>query len=222
MGDDASTPRVSWSGAALLALVACEGNSTTVFPPGLAPLDPVNMAPLPAATATDPHPETISFVSGSTSDYAWVDARAYVHASLSVTWAAMRTPDVCVDRRKVSSWTTDTGVESGYLYSYVIHNVVTNPITVDFDITWRQDVANGTADNPTVVAAAYQKTAGTDYITTLAGSVVATSIDDQTTELDFIEHLDAFGSGPDVAQSYVNDYYNSIVATVHGQPLPTY
>lgn len=205
---------------------ACGGNEMTVFPAGLTPIDPVDLATLPAATAADPHPETISFVSGMTTDqpenYAWVHGRGYVHASVANAWLALQSPPVCVDRRKVSSWSVTNNVETGYDVSFAIHNTVNSTITVMFDITWRQSAVNGTASNPNVVAASFQKTNGTTYIDLLAGTVLLTRIDDQTTEIDVEEHLAALGSGPDVAQSYLTDLYNSLVAQVHGQPLPTY
>src|SRR5262249_38698697 len=142
---------------------ACAGNHATRFPPGLKTLGD-NAAEFPAAVQDDAHPETITVVTGETDDYVWVQAKAYVHASLATTWEAMRTPEVCVDRRHVSSWKVTENVESGYDYSFVIHNTFDNVITIEEDLTWRQSHFEGSLEAPDAVIAAYQKTNGSDYI----------------------------------------------------------
>ena len=202
-------------------LFAC-GSHVTTFPPGLEPLEATNTAPLPAAVAGDEHPETINFVTGVTPDYYWVHGRAYVHASIVAVWSAMHDPETCVDRRKVAMWTTTPITDPMYDVSFLIHNVVHDALTLEFDVTWRESVVDGPRDNPNVVSARFQKTDGTDIISLLAGSAIATRIDDQTTQLDFIEHLQSLGGSVDIPRSYLADYYASIVARAHGRPLPTY
>jgi hypothetical protein len=161
-------------------------------------------------------------VSGSTSSYDWVDGAAYVHASLSAVWAAMQDPNVCADRRQVSSYTVTTDDEPDYDVSFVIHNTVNQTITVQFDNSWRQDATMGTKEQPLQVIAAYQKTAGTTFIGLMAGSFVAQQLDDGNTSLELVEHLQAFEQGASTAQQTLTDFYASILASVKGQPLPTY
>jgi predicted small lipoprotein YifL len=204
----------------LMALPACGPEKPLVFPDGLTPLDEVNEAPAPG---NENHfPEEIVTVSGITPEYGWVHARAFVHAPLAATWAAMHDPDVSVDRRAVSEWTIEHDVETGYDFSYRVHNIVHDLITIDFDITWRHGVVQGSPSAPTVVAARYQKTAGSSVISLLTGSVIARRVDDRITAIEFIEHLRALATGPDIAERFIRDYYASIVARVHGRPLPTY
>ncbi len=209
----------------VLAAAAC-GSHPTVFPPGLEPLEATNTATLPPATATDPHPEAIVFTTGitrtSTADTFWVHGRAYVQASLDQVWAAARDVEVCVDRRKVASWTTMPIADPMYDVSFLVHNVVMATLTLEFDVTWRQSAVDGPRDHPNVVAFRFQKTNGTDIIGMLEGSVVVTRIDDHTTQMDFIEHLQSLGGSVDIPRSYLADFYASIVARVHGRPLPTY
>ena len=213
--------RILGLAALMSASIGC-GSHPTTFPPGLEPLEATNTAPLPAATSGDAHPETIVFVTGVTPDWYWVHGHAYVHASLRDTWAAMHDPETCVDRRKVAMWTNTPITDPMYDFSYLIHNVVHDTLTLEFDVTWRQSAVDGPRDNPNVVAARFQKTDGTDIISLLEGSVVATRIDDTTTQLDFIEHLQSLGGSVDIPRSYLADYYASIVARAHGRPLPTY
>ena len=215
-------PLLTLAVAGLLAGAGCFGNSTDPFPPGLAPLDPTNLAAWPPATATDPHPETVQLVSGRQPSHAWAHGAGFVHAPIDQVWKAMRDPMVCADRRRITRFDSAADVETGYDYSYRIHNVVESVITVEFDNTWRQSAIEGTKDAPIRVAAAYQKTQGTDFITLLAGSFQVRRLDDGTTSLELMEHLQAEGQGADTAEGTLRDYFASIVARVHGQPLPTY
>jgi hypothetical protein len=205
----------------VFALAACNGNHATTFPPGLRTLGD-NAAAFPAAVMGDAHPEAISVVTGETDDYVWVDAKAYVHASIQSTWEAMRTPEVCVDRRHVASWTVTQNVESGYDYSFRIHNVFDNIVTLEEDLTWRQSHIEGSLEDPATVVAVYQKTNGSDFISRDAASFVARSVDVTTTSLELIGQLNAVDSGISDEESYIRDYYASIAAKVHGRPLPTY
>jgi hypothetical protein len=208
--------------ALLAAAPSCKGNSSTTFPDGLEPLDAVNQAHDPAPLAGDAHPEALQTATGDTDDYSWAHGRGYVHASLTDTWAAMRDPDTCVDRRSVDEWTHADTVDPKYRYAFSIHNVVHSVVTVEFDVTWREDVAEGTVDAPSVVAARWQKVYGTNYITLMGGSIIARRVDDATTELELVEHLNASGKGSDTAETTMRDWYGSVVAKVHGRALPTY
>lgn len=193
----------------------------TSFPAGLSPLGD-NAAEFPEGEAGDAHPETISVVTGETKDYVWVEAKAYVHASIASTWEAMRTPEVCVDRRHVATWTVTENVEQGYDYSFLIHNTINNVITLEEDLTWRQSHIEGSLEDPDTVVAVYQKTNGSDFISLDAASFIARKVDSTTTSLELVGQLNAVGSGIPDEESYIRDYYASIVARVHGQPLPTY
>lgn len=203
-------------------MASCAGNTASDFPPGLAPLDSSNQATGPAAKPGDPYPEDVTTTTGETDDYSWADCKGYVHADIVTTFAAMHAKDVCVDRRKVDEWSIVEGVEPEYLYSELVHNTVHSIVTVNFDMTWRFGVTEGTVDAPTTVAGRYMKTYGTTYINLLAGSIIARKIDDNTTELELIEHLAGQGQGPGTAESLIRDYFWSVVAAAHGQPLPTY
>lgn len=202
-------------------MAACFGNEPTVFPPGLEPLDPENVAPPPVGTESDPYPEMTRIVQSSSSAYEWLHARAYVHANLADTWRALARGDVVADRRR-GEWSVRDNVETGFDVSFLVHNVVHDLITIEFDITWREQAVKGTRDAPEVVAIRYQKTWGTSAIDLIAGSIIAQEVADGVTELQFIEHFSAIGSGEEDIRNYNRDLHASIVATVHGQPLPVW
>ena len=205
-----------------LALAGCFGNEVTPFPPGLEPLEAINKAPAPKPLEGDPYPETIRWVGSSTEAYEWVHAKAFVHAPIARTWQALQQTDVDVDRRAVSEWSMTPDVEEGFDVSYKIHNIVHEFLTVEFDITWRHGVIDGSRDEPEVVAIRFQKTWGTTFIEILRGSIVLRRVDDNTTSLEMIEHINAAMSGEDKISNYVRDLHASTVAWVHDRPLPTY
>jgi len=212
-------------GAVLLALLltACFGDERTKFPEGLEPLEE-STAPAPDPTDSEEFPETLVLVDGHRDGFAFVHGHAFVHASLADTWSAMRTPQACVDARAVDRWSIiEVPLEEPYDFTYKVHNEVDDVITVEFDITWRHGAVEGTVDAPELVVANYQKTWGTTFIDILRGSVVATAVDDQTTEITFVEHLKGSAdAGTMEIRSYLRDYYANILALSHGDPLPEY
>lgn len=214
--------RTSLGLAALL--IGCFGEEETPFPPGLEPLEEENLATLPPAQEDEPYPEELVMVRDFAADASErtpsVHARGYVRASVHDTWEALRDPDVGADRRVFSAWTVTEDVEPEYDYSYVIHSVITNVITVEYDVTWRHGVVVGTLAAPTVAAARYQKTAGSTAITDLRGSVVLYEVEPGVTEVQIIEYLNAVASNHRNIESFLRDMFAELVIRAHGGELP--
>ena len=202
--------RLGWGLTLLCA--GCFGNEKTTFPAGLEPLE--DCIAEPPASQDEPYPEDISFARG-TNPLDWVHARAFVHAPIARTWEALRDIDVCVDNGRVDQWSVTYDVEEGYDYSYRIHNVSDDIITVEFDITWRHGAVEGPLDDPDLVAIRYQKTNGTEFIDLLTGSILLHEIDEGITELEMVEHLDAAAAGTAEIEAYFNDIFGDTVAFVH-------
>src|SRR5262249_49093113 len=143
------------------------------YPPGLEPLEP-NLAPDPQPEGDDMFPERIVFFRADAMDLRpttpAVHARAFVHAPVSAVWAAMQNGDVTADRKAITSWTTQPLNDPMYDVSYVTHIVVVNVITVEYELTWRQSMVEGTDEAPTRVLIGWQKTWGSTAIPTLQGS----------------------------------------------------
>jgi len=219
MRDDARTIPLLLVAALPTAGSGCLGSSETEFPAGLEPLDEVG-APWPGGDGE--HPETLSTAHGSTDDYDWVHARGYVHAPLAEVYPALRVPEVNVNRRQVDEWSVTWDVEDGYDHSYALDLVVHDIITIEYRITWRHGLIEGTDDAPLLTAARYQKTDGTDVIRLKEGSVVATEVEDGLTGLELVERMDSLRSDHDTIESYLRDMYADLLAVAHGEPLPTY
>ncbi len=207
---------------ALIALSSgCFGNEETIFPPGLEPLEDTT-APLPDGTPTDPYPEMLNLVTGETPEYHFAHAHGYVAAPLETVYEALSTPDVCTDFRQTSRHTVDLDVEPEYDRSFVIHYEVDQFITIGFDVTWRHGIVEGPNDRPDITAHTFQKTYGTTFISLMRGSIVARRVDDTTTELELVEHINAASGGSDNIAQFLRDYYANVVAISHGLPLPMY
>lgn len=189
---------------------------------GVAPLESTNMASAPEAISGDAHPETIHIVTGQSTDYAWAHGHGFVHASVAQTWTALSEPGACVDRRRVTEWMVEQQNSSGFPVGFRIHNIVRSAVTVEFDTTWRGANTQGSRESPVTVNTRWEKTDGSEFITLLQGSAVLRRLDDQTTEIELIEHLNALGQDATQASQTIGDLYASVVARAHDLPLPTY
>lgn len=199
----------------------CGGDEATTFPPGLQPFEAVTV-PLPPATASDPRPEVFVTRVGEGADYEWAQGRGYVHAPLARVYEALRDPDVTTDRRRVSEYTVTSNSEPEYPFSYRVHNVVHDLVTLEFDMSWRLGPNDGSEAAPTAVSAIYQKTIGSTFIDVLRGDIVARQVDASTTDIEMVRHIRSSGAGGPEAAIYLQDVYNNVLARVRGQPLPRF
>lgn len=209
--------------APVLALIlgGCFGSEQTPFPPGLEPLEEENLATPPMGTVEQPYPEELVMVRSMAAPRTpSVHAIGYVRRPLLDVWEALRDPDVGADRRTFARWSATDDVEPEYDYSYVIHSVIENVITVEYDVTWRHGVIEGTLEAPTFVSARYQKTSGSTVIQTLEGGVLLTAVTPDVTEVEIIEHLRAFESSHENIEQFLADMFAELVIRARGEPLP--
>lgn len=204
-----------------LHLLACSGRDPAGFPAVLAPLDD-NRAPWPAPAGDVAYPETLEIVSGGDAELWWAHARGYVHADAEDVWAAARIPEVVVDRREVDEWTVDHDTVRGFDDSFTLHDVVHDILTVEFDLAWVHELQAGTASAPELVVAQWQKNDGTTFIDLLQGSLVIEPVEPGVASVEIIEELKAALRDDETIATYLGDLHASIVAEVHGRPLPTY
>ncbi|MBW1880132.1 MAG: hypothetical protein JRJ84_17360 [Deltaproteobacteria bacterium] len=204
----------------LLLALGCR-NVETPFPEGMEPLEE-NRATCPEGSGAHSFPEEIELVSGRGDEFDWTHACAYVLASAADTWEALKDPDVVVDRREVAEWSALYDVEEGYDYTMLVHHLVHDLITVEYDITWRHAVVVEGTDAPEILAVRWQKTFGASVIDILEGSMVVRSVEDDVTKLEIAQHLKAATRGPDTMESFQTDLHTDIVAFVNGDELPTY
>jgi hypothetical protein len=203
----------------LLASGGCFTSETTVFPDEFEPFPETIDPPV---VEGERFPETIAVRQGSTSEYDFAVVRGYVHAPAAKVLAVMTRPEAAVDYRAVDRHSIEVDVEEGYDHSFRVHNEVDDFLTVEFDVTWRFLVIEGSVDDPAIAVGSFQKTFGTPFISLLAGTIVLTPVDAQITELQMVEHLDAASGGADPAEAFLRDYYANIVELAHDRALPVY
>jgi hypothetical protein len=199
----------------ILLLFAC-GPTETTFPAGLEPVE-ANTTEFPADEA-----EAIVLASREGDDGTWTQGAGYFHASLADVWATIQVPDICADRRHVTSYTVTEDTDAAYDVSFQIHNVVEDVITIEFTNDWRQGLVSGDVDDPEIVGVRWQKTEGSSLLALLEGSIVLTAVDDDVTSLEMVEHLDAVQTGPDDTEGFIQDFYDSARIVVHGGDMPVY
>lgn len=200
-----------------LLLSGCFSDTVTPFPEGLEPWEELTLLP-PEGTPGNEYPEQLAVSSTKRPDYHSVQGAAYLPFDLESVYAAMREPEVTVDHARVDRYTIVSDVEPQYDHSHVIHNEVDDIITVDFDVNWRFGTEQ-LGDETQRAAGRWQKTRGTQFITTLRGSVIATPIERNVTMIQVLMQLDAAAEGDGPAKAFVHDYHNNIRATLRGEPI---
>src|SRR5262249_2837012 len=137
-----------------LAGSACFGSDvTTMFPPGLEPLEP-STAGLP------PQPDTVAIVTGENSMFTFGHARGRVSAAPGAVWAALKEPAVVASRRQTDSWSYTLDESPLYEYEFTIHYEVDEILTVDWDEDWRYGTIQGTPESPQLAIIRWQKVFG--------------------------------------------------------------
>ncbi|HTL34054.1 MAG TPA: hypothetical protein VL326_13055 [Kofleriaceae bacterium] len=198
--------------AASLVVAACQDNVSTPFPPGLEPFEDNKVEARPDG----PFTEGLRIESSNT-DIIRVYARGFVTVPIDAMWNASKTPEPNVSTCSTSDHMVTENNEPQYEYSFVIHYIVNDVLTVEWDDQWRYGRIT-----EELGMIKHQKTQGSDFITLSEGTiqVLATS-DPNVSELSFVEHLDAVqATAGDVVQG-VQHNYDSLVAVAHAQPIPS-
>lgn len=193
---------------------ACQDNVATPFPPGLEPLEPNEV---PDAASYDEFLETVTL----DSDDIRIHGRGYIHAPPGVLWQLMKIPEAMIARCKTSERTIQPGNEPEYEFAFLVHYIVRDLLTVEWDDQWRYGVIEGTPDAPSFGMVRHQKVQGSDFIAVSEGTIQVLATDDpQVSELAFVEHLDAIsGSAQDVIRG-MQDNFNRLHALTHDAPDP--
>ena len=207
----------------LPSLVACQKEIVTSFPEGLEPMAE-NLADWPADTAS-----TELVVSADRDDdFAWAHGRGYIQGDLEDVFAAMSTPEACVDRREVADFEVTMDTEPDYEVSFLITSYIEDLINFDYDTGWRQGPTAADEDGViTTYGARWQLTelrASLETMKILRGSVQLTQVEDGVVGFEIIEELDSLQPNNDVttATTFITDRYSDVSALMAGDPLPTY
>ena len=90
-----------------------------------------------------------------------------------------------------------------------------------WDELWRYGTITGTPSDPVRAMIRYQKVFGSDFITTLEGSFqLFARPDPGQTELELVEHLDAFGGSADQMEDSMSRRFASLASAAHGPAAP--
>jgi hypothetical protein len=194
-----------------LLLAACQDDVATPFPEGLEPFEDTKVAAQPDG----PFVEELR-IESSQSDLIRVYARGFVLVPIDVMWEAAKSPAPNVSECKTSDHTITEGNEPQYEASFLIHYIVNDIVTVEWDDQWR---FGRVTDDLGMIK--HQKTQGSDFISLSEGSiqVLATS-DPEVSELSFVEHLDAISASTADVLEGVQHNYDALVAVAHGNPIP--
>lgn len=196
--------------AILLILAACQDDITTPFPAGLEPLED---NPVGAPTG-----EAIVTKSMDT-DYIHVYGRGLVFSAPAVMWELAQQPTAMVARCSTDQQTITPDNDPAYEASFLVHYVVHDILTVEWDDQWRYGVVEGTREAPVLGMVRHQKTQGSDFIDRSEGTVEIIATDDpEVTELAFVEHLDSIGGSSGDVERGMRDNYNRLLALAHGTP----
>jgi hypothetical protein len=210
--------------AAALALVGCGHYTHDPFPIelGFQPLEAC-AAPLPdPIPGGDPYPEVQTSITGNRDGHDWAHSKAYVHASLGDVWAAMQDPAVCRIHGTNTWQVRDVGLEPFPMSFLIDYTAGPSYYTVEWEITYRGGVLEGTADAPLAYGVRGQKTWGTSYVHLQSISVDARPVQGQTSivVLEMVGWLSARDSGQAEAAGMLSDFYQGLLAHARGLPVP--
>jgi len=202
--------------AAVLALEGCQGSVSTPFPPGLEPFADSD------APGELPPPEGEQLqASASSEGMISVYGRGQVLAPPAVLWRAAKVPEAMVARCTTTRQDFTLDNEPEHELSFLVHYVVDDILTVEWDDQWRGDVVTGTGEAPELAMVKHQKVEGSDFIYVSEGSVqIRATPDPEVTELWFVEHLRAISGSSDDVLGGMRDNYDALVALAHEQAIP--
>jgi hypothetical protein len=200
----------------LIALAACQDNIATPFPDGL---DPLEDNVVPPADTTD---EVLRTQTVNSPDFDNdVHGRGLVLVDPATLWALSQMPPAMIARCSTDSQSVMLNDDPTYMFSFLVHYVVNDILTVEWDDAWRYGIVVGTADAPALGMIRHQKTMGSDFIHLSEGTVEVIATDDPAiSELAFVEHLSAASGSPGDLVAGMKANYDALVALAHGQPIP--
>jgi hypothetical protein len=200
---------------ALLWLAACQDNIDTPFPEGLEPFEDNIVEVRPDG----PFVEELRTAT-SDKDYIRVYARGFVLVPPAEMWAAAKSADANKSTCKTDEQQITLGNEPQYEFSFLVHYIVYDFLTVQWDDQWRFGTVALEGDQ-TLGMIRHQKVQGSDFIRLSEGTIqVLATADPGVTELAFVEHLDAVAATTDDVLQGVQHNYDALVATAHGNPIP--
>lgn len=200
-----------------VALVGCQDNISTPFPPGLEPFadDAENQ------TLDDTVVEALA-VKSTDDPMIMVYGRGFLFASPAEAYVVTHDPEVMLAACSTTSHSVEPANEPAYDLSFLVSYFVNDILNVEWDDQWRGDVVTGTLEAPELVMIKHQKIEGSDFISLSEGTVQLLATDDPAiTEVRFVEHLDALMASEGDVIAGMQSNFDRMLAVVHGNPIPS-
>lgn len=195
----------------VLLIAGCQDNVTTPFPEGLEPFED-NIVP---ARPDGPFVEELRTAT-SDKNFVRVYARGFVLVPPATLWEVAKNPEPNVAVCKTDQHTVTAANEPQYEFSFLVHYIVNDILTVEWDDQWRFGMID-----ETLYMIRHQKVQGSDFIELSEGTIQVLATDDpNVSELAFVEHLDATAASADDVLQNVRHNYDALVALAHGAPIP--
>ncbi len=194
----------------VIALVGCQDDISTPFPPGLEPFsDDGEPAMLDGTIAEQ------LVTSTDDSDFVRAYGRSFIFAPPATVYAAAHDPQVMIATCSTTTQTI-TPANEDYDLSYLVHYYVDDILDVEWDDQWRGETVTGE-----LTMIKHQKIQGSDFITLSEGTIeLLATADSEVTEVRFVEHLDAVSAGTGDLVDGMQSNYDRLLAASHSNPIP--
>ena len=203
-------------GLAVALAAGCQDDIATEFPDGLEPLEDNKNPEITGAAAL----EQLTTMRGE-DGFKWVHGRGVIGAEPGAVWALAEDAERMASTCATDRHTIMVGTEPQYEFGFAIHYEVDQVVTVAWDELWRYGTITGTPAAPTRTMIRYQKVFGSDFINSLEGSIqLLARTDPGQTEVQFVEHLDAFGGSADDMEGAMRRRFTLLLEAAHGRPRP--
>lgn len=201
----------------VLAMVGCQDDISTPFPPGLEPFeDDAENQTLDGTVI-----EALT-VKSTDEPMIMVYGRGFIFRSPAEVYAVSHDPEVMLAVCSTTSHSVVADNEPQYDLSFLVSYFVDDILNVEWDDQWRGDVVLGALEAPELVMIKHQKTEGSDFISLSEGTVQLLATDDPAiTELRFVEHLDALMASEGDVIAGMQSNFDRMLAVAHGNPIPS-
>lgn len=201
----------------VLAMVGCQDDISTPFPPGLEPFeDDAENQTLDGTVV-----EALT-VKSTDEPMIMVYGRGFIFRSPAEVYAVSHDPEVMLAVCSTTSHSVVADNEPQYDLSFLVSYFVDDILNVEWDDQWRGDVVLGALEAPELVMIKHQKTEGSDFISLSEGTVQLLATDDPAiTELRFVEHLDALMASEGDVIAGMQSNFDRMLAVAHGNPIPS-
>ena len=201
----------------ILFAIGCQDSVSTPFPPGL---EPFSDSDVPGGLS-DERVEVLR-TSSSNDGMIRVYGRGFVLAPPDVLWRAAMMPDGMVARCNTTQRTFMLANEPEHELSFLVHYVVDDILTVEWDDQWRGDALALEGDASLFAMVKHQKIAGQRLHRPLARAAPrsARPTTRRSASCAFVEHLDAISGSADDVTGGMQDNYDALVELAHDRPIP--